>query len=335
MTKASPSIHSDRLLSIVAISSGNADSDLFELKRMLLLAQSHSGFFEIMIAAAVPSKEWVGAIKAAGREIANLRIVLFDSEHSDDYDALMMAAIDLAIGDVTMIVSPGEFSTEDLNHILDAALEGTHDVIKTRHAQKHVQIWERLILTLVANFLYFSTRHVLEPFAARTMSVSRTAGSKILNNTRAFRYFRVLDTSRFLREVRLEFIPERRPTQLVGLRRKLGVVAHLSSAAAPRFLSAFSVVAMGLSLLSIGYGVYTVLVLLIQSKVAEGWASISLVLSAMFTMVFALLSVISLAIMRILDMQEKPQDNQPMQEFSNADLFSELSNLNIEFRETG
>lgn len=322
----------EQLISMAVISCGQPDRDIETALMLADLAKAHTAFFEILILAASPAQEWVRAIRENSGQVANINVLLFDPSYIDNFDKLTLAAMTAAIGDCLLVTIPGEFSRNDVAFILAQGFRGERAIIKICYTAPDIGMGERLALRVFGRFMWMTARHILLRYPSRTLFVTRSAMTKILSNPTAFKYVRILDTGRFLQEEIIEKSPVVKPKPLWGLRRKLGIAADLSSSAAPRFLALFSVLSAAMSAMGLVFAVYVVLIMLLKSDVAPGWFSTSLVISVMFMMVFALLSLVALGITRIINLQEDTTRHEPLQEISSSVLFANLQDLNVELK---
>lgn len=323
--------HPELLISVAVIASNDAERDVAELHALLDLVQKHTPFFELMILSAPADERWLSALKHVATQIPNMRILLFDSSYLNSIDRLMVAALELAIGDVILVVTPSEFTTADLNEVMKEGLSGQYDIVKTCHDKSYVARYERLFVALGSKILRATTGYAILPFPGRTLFLNRTAVDKILGSSGLLRYVRILDTGQLLREKIVRLVSRQKPRPFADIRRKLAVAANLSASAAPRLLGLFTVSSLGLSFLGLAFGIYTILVLLFKDEVAAGWASISLVLSTMFMMLFAMLAMVALGVIRIINLQESKEGHQPIQEIGKADLFGKIKNRNVDY----
>lgn len=324
---------SEILVSFVLVSNGEARTDLDAVKRVSAYAGARFDFYELILLAAAPGRDWLETVRAEAVDIDNIRVIVL--EEKQHYDDAVYSALQLSIGDVVICDETAASTAKVFDDLLESCLVDGNELVKTVASGTRRFSPERIVLRLVRFGLYAFVGRRIETDILRAFCVNRAAATRISESNDALRYFRLLNLSDQFREDRVAVEGTSRGSRLDGILRKSQISAFLVSAAASRILSGIAVLSLLLCLLSFAYTIYAVLIWLFLDSVSQGWTSLSLVLSVLFAANFGVLAAICLGVLEMLRSSRAQKPPALMQEINNADLFAQAKNLNIEIAENG
>jgi hypothetical protein len=111
---------------------------------------------------------------------------------------------------------------------------------------------------------------------------------------------------------------------------RIEVIANLFGTAAARLLSLGAALSGALAGLSLAYMLYIGLVFLLKQNVAEGWTTLSLVISFGLFVQTTALSIICLGVARLCRDEDACRTGRILNEVSSSDLFRSFSAINVE-----
>lgn len=328
MSGPSATARSEILVSLVLIASGDVKSDTLAIKAATAHAQERFAYFEILLIAAAPRVGWLEKLRAASVEMPNVNIIIFDERRH--YDELAFYALSLSIGDVIMADEAAEWTAERFDALFSACVTDGNDIAKSVYGGRMPLRFGRLVISLVRWGLYSFLGRSIETNVLRPFGLTRAAAARIVENGDAWRYFRLLSLDDQFQQARVPLVAGTSPRQLDGFARKTQIAAFLVSASATRILAGIAIFAFLICLISLCYTFYAALTWVFRNDVSEGWTSLSMVLSVLFSANFGILAAVAAGLLKIL---RNKQDSGPpanAQIISNTDMFALASNLNVE-----
>lgn len=215
------------------------------------------------------------------------------------------AALEHCIGDFAVLMNPYYDRPSDIVRMVSTAQQGYEVVVAKRDMAPRSQRGRRLFYALAQRMLGVE----LSPAESDFQVISRKAVAsltKIKNRRRWLKYFHSLLA--FKKQV-INSVPRDPPLKapsrnfLTALAQAIDIL--ISHSATPlRWAAGLGVLA---SLGNLAYLLYVFIVALVKNKLAEGWLTMSVMLSSMFFCLFVIVAVLAEYIARILEeSQERP-----------------------------
>lgn len=320
---STPPRREDLLISICCADLPNEPqrfADLIDLSRRL---NARYRFWEIVL---VVNADEAETYLPLVHDIANLR--LFKVRRSSDVYHKRVVAAEEAIGDVIVILSAPELPQLDILEMIEIVDAKTALVIGQRDGVSTVN----RVLAPVARALGRGTGFRVGTRDMMTLALPRALLNRVLSyadRDLALR-FPPRDGLIPVEEVlgRSAGLPRR---SLRDLNRRLGLLQKLATSFAPRALFYVALLSGSVAALAIAYAIYAVITWLVRDSIAEGWLTLSLMLS--FTaafMAFATLGL-SLGLQQILDKMQPKAFDDVVDEINQIDLFGQVArDLNVE-----
>lgn len=255
-----------------------------------------------------------------------LRLVRLARKYS--HDTSIMAGLEGAIGDYTVITDPALDSIELIPEMV--SLAKSSDIV-----QGTTIVSERRMLDADIGrkiFYWYNKKHLLidvSPRATFFIALSRRAIKSITSSARHDGHVRHLVKTIGYSYTEFEYKTLEDPTRSRSL--KTGVVEALDvvSSHSTHPLRFMSWLGLAASVLNVVYALYVVTVALISQDVAEGWTTMSLQLSSMFFVMFLFLLVLSEYIGKILNEARRDSRYNVMDELSSTVSLADANRKNI------
>jgi acetolactate synthase regulatory subunit len=304
-------------------------SDLVESKENLELLRivadqiaKRYRFWEILLVVSAgdasnfaPLLSWAGNIR-----------VLKVRRHADFYRRRTVAANE-AIGDIVVLASPEEMPYVNLTEMIDAAAD-SGDMVVARHAGSRPR---NLILEPVLRILGRSAGFRVSAQDMQTIAIPRPVLNQLL--------------VRSDRQLALRFppydegIPVRHAQSLMNksdqrtfsdFARRLRLLQWLLVSSAPRILLYVSILSLSVTLIGILYAVYALTAWLLLDRLAEGWLTLSLMLSMTAVVNGAALLGVSLGLQQVLELLSRETLDDVVSEDGSTEVFSKVArDLNV------
>lgn len=244
------------------------------------------------------------------------------------HDTAVMAGIEGAIGDYTVITDPALDSVGEIPRIIKVNRD--YDIV-----QGTAKVSERRMLDTNLGrkiFYWYNRKHLLIDVSPRStyfISLSRRAVRAITSSVRHDGHIRHIVKTIGYSYVEFDYKTLEDPTRSRSL--KTGIIEALdivsSHSTHPlRFMSWLGLFA---SIVNVVYALYVVVVALVQKDVAEGWTTMSLQLSSMFFVMFLFMLVLSEYIGKILNEARRDSRYNVMDELSSTVSLADTNRKNI------
>ena len=234
--------------------------------------------------------------------IPNLRLIRLSRKH--DLETALAAGLENSLGDYAVIIDVNSDPPILIPKLIETAVQGSDVVIAIRKNRENQGIARRylaiIFYKIASNLLGYS----LQPNATHFRVLSRQVVNSLIRIGNKNRYLKYLNALVGFKQTHVEYQKIYRSNctkKDPGIFRLIisGIDLIISNSPAPlRLASLLGFIASGVSLL---YCCYVVAVTLIKQKIAEGWITTNLMTSAMFFLLFLILSILSEYIARILD----------------------------------
>ncbi len=271
------------------------------LDRLVAVMEQAFSYYEILIvddASIDATRERIAAVQARAR---NIQFYALARRKGDNI--ALTAGLDHAIGDMVVMLDPRMDPPELIPRMVERALDGAEIVYglpRERMMGKGLQnLALRGFVALLAQL-----NNVDVPLA---MSSYRLLNRNVLNYM-----LEAVDRHRSLM-----FLPalsgypydtleyDRLPSDGAARKRETGAriakALDLLFSTSARPLRIITMMSLSISVLSLLYAVYVVLIVVVKDDIAKGWASMSLQISGLFFLVCIILAVMSEYILQILE----------------------------------
>jgi len=322
-TLPTPPLREDVLVS-VCFSDMPAGADaLAQLRAVAGRLAARYRFWEILLVVPADTETDYAPLLA---DTDNLRILRV-RRHAEFYRRRAVAAAE-AIGDVVVLASLEELPFLDLVAMIDDAAD-TGELIIGQHAAASPR---NAAIEPLVRMLGRSAGFRVSARDMQTMALPRTLLNQVL--ARADRQlalrFPPRDAGVPVRSMRAgPGGPDRRGLRNFG--RRLALVQRLLVNSAPRMLLYVSFLSLAVTVIGISYALYSVGAWLILDSLAEGWLTLSLMLSMTAAVLGMALLGVSLGLQQVLERLTPEALDDVVDEQGSMDLFSKVArDLNVE-----
>ncbi len=321
-------MRNENLVSFIVVGTGNSDRDSAEVQSLAKFAESTFDYYEILVLTAAPTAQWRDVLKQLGVSIPSTRVIAIDTDMP--YEELAGIAMDHAIGDYIISVQPGEVDIDVVNQIVQHLANGECDLVKVVHDSNKTSRFERASTRLTNWITLAITGKHIQWYQARAYGLSRMAVSKISAIDGAGKLFRILDLSGYLQQITVTVDSPLKRQFFGRIGEKLRLASELLALSAARLIRAFAIICLSLATLSLMVTVISVLIWLIKSDIAQGWTSLVVIFSILFSANFGVLAAICLGLYQVLRSNQPDMMEMVTTEHSGGDFFQHDSKLNIE-----
>lgn len=318
----------ENLVSFIVVATGDPVIDSTEVQKLAEFADDTFDYYEILVLSAAPTSEWRTDFRRLGVSIPNTRVITIDT--AMPYEELAGVAMDHAIGDYIISLQPGEVDIGDISQIVRYLATGDCDLVKVVHDSAETGPFERVSARLTNWIAVAITGKHIQWYQARAFGLSRTAVSRISAIDGAGKLFRVLDLSGYLHQVTMTVDSPLKRRFFGRAGEKLRLASELLSLSAARLIRAFAIICLSLAILSLLVTLTSVLIWVVKSDIAQGWTSMVVIFSVLFSANFGVLAAICLGLYQVLKSKQPDMVEMVTTELSGGDFFIRDSGLNIE-----
>ncbi len=265
--------------------------------------QNRFHYYEVVLVDLGSRDDTMEAIAEQMQKLPFLRLLRLSARNQREIG--IAAALEHCIGDYAVLMNPYLDLPCDIVRMVSAAQQGYEVVVARRETVARPQAQRQLFYVIARKMLGVD----LSPAESDFQIMSRKAVAsvtKIKNRRRWLKYFNSL--LGFKKQV-ITTVPRdpplKPPSRHFFAAVQQGVDILISHSATPlRWAAALGVIA---SLGNLAYLLYVLIVALVKNKLAEGWLTMSIMLSSMFFCLFVILVVLAEYVARILEeSQERP-----------------------------
>jgi polyisoprenyl-phosphate glycosyltransferase len=241
-------------------------------------------------------------IQVLQKEVPGLRLIRLSRRH--DVEIALAAGLDNSLGDYVVIMNAAYDPPGFVPTLVEQAAAGFDVVIAERRRRDGQPLARKLLAPIYYRLASRLLGYSLQPNATHFRVFSRQVVNSISKIGNKSRYLKYLNALVGFRQTHLSYD---RVYRSAARRRERGLIGPvisgldiiISNSAAPlRFASLLGV---GASLLSLIYCGYVLAVTLVKQKVAEGWVTTNLMTSALFFLLFFIITILSEYVARILE----------------------------------
>lgn len=250
------------------------------------------------------------------------------------FEMALLAGLESVIGDMVVVMRPGYDPPEQIPPMVQLAGQGYDIVIGVNAAWRR----ESLLARFAAWLFYSYANRVLGmglPLHSTDFRVlsrrSVNAFIRIKDRTRHFRMYGAFTGFRSISHP-YEALPGTPPRSLAQ-RAALSASIIVTNSIQP--LRVVTLLGLAAASLNVTYAVYVIVVYLLKEDVAPGWATLSMMSSVMFFMLFVALAVIAEYLGRIaLETRDRPQ-YYVLEELNSRIVLDADSRMNVVSESTG
>lgn len=292
----------DSLISVLVVLNNDRDIiDDFIAETTRTLAANYR-YYELLFVDNGSSDGVDQRIQHLQKEVPNLRLMRLSRPH--DVEIALAAGLDNSLGDYVVIMNANYDPPGFIPTLVEQAASGYDVVIAERRRRDGQPIARKLLAPLFYRLASRLLGYSLQPNATHFRVFSRQVVNSISKIGNKSRYLKYLNALVGFKQTHLLYDRIYRN----GARRResglfkpmlAGIDIVISNSAAPlRFASLLGV---GASFLSLIYCGYVLAVTLVKRKIAEGWVTTNLMASAMFFLLFVIITILSEYVARILE----------------------------------
>jgi hypothetical protein len=299
-TEVSPAekpIRFDVLVSVLVVVQDDAAILPEFLAELSAELNRHFHYYEVLLVDLGSRDETTDVICEQMLKLPNLRLLRLSVRSQKEIG--MAAALEHCIGDYAVLMNPYYDLPGDIVRLVTAAQQGYEVVVAKRGAPVRLERGRQLFYALARRMLGVE----LSPAESDFQVLSRkavTSLTKIKNRRRWLKYFHSLlgFKKRAINSVPRD-PPLKEPPRSLLTAVQQGIDILISHSAAPlRWAAGLGVLA---SLGNLAYLVYVFIVALVKNRLAEGWLTMSVMLSSMFFCLFVIVAVLAEYVARILE----------------------------------
>ena len=321
-------LHSDQLFSVVLISSGQLETDLSAARAISAYSETDFEYYELIIVASLPRREWQQAMSQLAQDLPHLRILVVGMPFS--FDDLVNIGLDKAVGDYVVVTLAGEVEAEVFDALVKGITAGQADLVKAVHDASGIAFTQRAAARLTGWVIRVITGHDIESSPARAFALTSGAIERLRGLGGVLRFFRILDLGMWYRQVLVATGSKPRRGVLSSFGEKARITVDLISLSASRLLLTVALTCFFAAATSILAMLGAVGIKYLLQDVVRGWTSTVVLSSALFAANFAVLGTLCLGLLQLLRRGQAEVSDFMIQEVSGGDLFATESRLNIE-----
>lgn len=316
----------DIFVSVVVVARPDfVELDGYTVRLSEILAKAYTNYEIIIVDNGLPIESVKEAVALLDK-LPCIRVVRLSRKYT--HDTAIMAGVEGAIGDYTVVTDPALDPIEEITSIVEQ--NASVDIV-----QGVASVSERRMLdTNIGRklFYWYNRKHLLIDVSPRStyfIALSRRAVRAITSSVRHDGHIRHLIKTIGYSYAEYDYKTLEDPTRSRSL--KTGVLEALdivsSHSTHPlRFMSWLGLMA---SVVNVVYALYVVTVAIVRQDVAEGWTTMSLQLSVMFFVMFLFMLVLSEYIGKILNEARRDSRYNVMDELSSTVSLADLNRKNV------
>ena len=269
------------------------------LERLSAVMEGAFGYYEIIIVDDGSSDATLARIADVQAHARNIQLYALSRRRGDNI--ALTAGLDHAIGDMIVMLDPRLDPPELIPQMVERALDGV-DIV---YALPRERLQSRGLANLAVRGFVAALSRLNNVDAPQAMSSYRLLNRTVLNymleavdRHRSLMFLPALSGYPYatIDYDRLGNTAGATPTS-----ERMAKALDLVFSTSARPLRIITLMSLGISVLSLLYALYSVLIFVVRDDVAKGWTSLSLQISGLFFLVCIILAVMSEYILQILE----------------------------------
>ncbi|TCT06183.1 hypothetical protein [Aquabacter spiritensis] len=318
-----PALRGDYLVSVGVVVLALSAPQIEALRVLAGQLAARYQFWEMVVVAPI-GEEAAPALLGDLARIPNVRVLRVEAV--DNFYRMRLAAASEAIGDVVLLTSLDELPLMNLPDLADRVYESDEVIVMVRG---HQGALTHAFLGAIGRVIGYR----IDPRDTLTAGFPRAWLSLTLPRPDAdllLRFERRTGTGRFRRAP----VPPgvRVPRAPNSLGRRFRLLADLMTSAAPRVLRSVAALSLAVAVFAVVYGAYAVIVWMVKDDIAPGWLTTSALQAIIVGFLGITVAAISIGLVKLLDRIEGMLRYTIVDEVTNVDFFSKVTDLNVEIR---
>ncbi|MCC6717875.1 MAG: glycosyltransferase [Acetobacteraceae bacterium] len=269
------------------------------LERVAGVMEAHFAYYEIIIVDDCSADASVAEIAAVQARARNIQLYALARRRGDNI--ALTAGLDHAIGDMIVTLDPLLDPPALIPHLVERALDGVDIVYALPRARLESRgVGNRAVRGFVA-----ALSRLINVDAPQAMSSYRLLNRTVLNymleavdRHRSLMFLPALSGYPY---ATLEYDRLAGAAGGASTGERLAKAVDLLFSTSARPLRIITLMSLGISVLSLCYALYSVLIYVVRDDVARGWTSLSLQISGLFFLVCIILAVMSEYLLQVLE----------------------------------
>jgi polyisoprenyl-phosphate glycosyltransferase len=292
----------DSLISVLVVLANDHDIiDGFVAETSRTLAANYR-YYELLLVDNGSSDGVDQRVQVLQKEVPNLRLIRLSRPH--DVEIALAAGLDNSLGDYVVIMNAEHDPPGLIPALVERAAAGSDVVIAELRSRDGQPLARKLLARIFYRFASRMLGYPLQPNATHFRVFTRQVVNSISKIGNKSRYLKYLNALVGFRQTHVPYDrayrrPHRRRERELLKPILSGIDIIISNSAAP--LRFASLVGVGASFLSLIYCGYVLAVTLVKRQVAEGWVTTNLMTSAMFFLLFVIITILAEYVARILE----------------------------------
>lgn len=290
------------LISVISVLDNDAAIAADFVRETSQILSAHYAYYELLLVDNGSRDGTEAIVQGLLQSIPNLRLLCLSRSHSTEI--ALTAGLENCLGDYVVILNAHSDPPTAIPAMIEQALDG-YDVVIAERTDRADQSWWRERCAVIYYRLASKMLGLrLQPNATHFRVLSRQVVNSITRIGNKSRYLKYLNALIGYRQTHVPYQPQPRPASSKrghGFWRAVleGLDILISNSPLPlRIASLMGFLSSGVSLLYFGY---VLVVTLVKSRIAEGWITTNLMLSALFFLMFLILTILSEYVARILE----------------------------------
>ncbi len=290
----------DLLVSVISVLDNDVDTVADFVRETSQILSANYAYYEFLLIDNGSRDGTEVIVQDLLRSIPNLRLLCLSRAQSNEI--ALTAGMENCLGDYVVILNAHTDPPSAIPAMIEKALDG-YDVVIAERTDRADQSWWRERCAVIYYRLASKMLGLrLQPNATHFRVLSRQVVNSITRIGNKSRYLKYLNALIGYRQTHVPYQPRLSSSKRGhGFWRAVleGLDILISNSPLPlRIASLMGFFSSGVSLLYFGY---VLVITLVKSRIAEGWVTTNLMLSALFFLLFLILTILSEYVARILE----------------------------------
>ena len=301
----------------------NEDIEVNQIKDIHQIMFEKYNYFEIVLLNyEMPIDEYVFLLK----QLSNIRILELPSYV--DIEIAHTVIIENCIGDYCAIMDLAHDSIEDLSKMLQKV--ETYDVVIGKREKKIHSIFESLTSKIFYKTISLFTGIKIDSMYSDFFVINRKVINFITKNEDRVKFLKLLKFNNGFSKYEYSYMPLGKKSNHRTFFENINFTIDVLVNHSHRLIRMATILSLGTAILNLLYIFYVFGVYLLKDDIAQGWTSSNIYSSAVYFVLFLVLSVIGEYTRMILQNQKNTPTYEIIDEKSSVVLFSDKKNIDKE-----